>query len=156
VVGQADREHGHGEALLLVAHVLAAQRQESLLVELQRRPVVLEVFRDHVRREHVDAGGDGRVRGEDVAGHHLLARLVEGQVGLLQQHADALQRQERAVALVHVKDVGLDVQRFERAHAADAKDDLLLDAHLRAAAVEARGDVAVGRRVFGDVGVEQV
>ena len=36
-VGQANGQHGHGKALLLVGYILAAEGQESLFVELQGR-----------------------------------------------------------------------------------------------------------------------
>ena len=41
------------------------------------------------------------------------------------------------------------------AHAADAEDDLLLDARLAIAAVEPRRELAIPRRVLVEVGVEQ-
>ncbi len=46
--------------------------------------------------------------------------------------------------------------RAQRAHAADAEHDLLLDAGRAVAAVEPVGDVAVVRRVLLEVGVEQI
>ena len=62
---------------------------------------------------------------------------------LLHQHADPLDRQERRVAFVHVEDGGLEVQRLQRAQAADAEHDLLADARVDVAAVQRIGDVAV-------------
>src|SRR5207247_3252388 len=47
-------------------------------------------------------------------------------------------------------------QRAEGAQAADAKDDLLADAHVVVAAVEPAGDRPVLGAVLRDVGVEQV
>ena len=69
---------------------------------------------------------------------------------------DALQTQERRVALVHVVDGRLEAQRRQRAGAAHAEHDFLADAHFQVAAVELRGDGAVLGVVLGDVGVEQV
>ena len=43
-------------------------------------------------------------------------RLVEGEVAVLQQVLHPLQRQEGGMALVHVEDAGLDVQRLQRPH----------------------------------------
>ena len=54
------------------------------------------------------------------------------------------------------KTPGFDAERLERAHAADAEDDFLLDARLAIAAVEARRQLAVPRRVLLEVGVEQI
>ena len=60
------------------------------------------------------------------------------------------------VSFVEVEHAGVDAERLERAHAADAEDDLLLDARFAIAAVEARRQLAIPRRVLLEVGVEQV
>ena len=52
------------------------------------------------------------------------------------------------MALVHVEDGGLDAAGGERLDAADAEQDLLAQAVLAVAAVEAVGDRALGRRVL--------
>ena len=62
---------------------------------------------------------------------------------------------ERRVALVEVPDGRLDAHRLQRAHAAQAEDDFLLDAGFLVAAVEARRQLAVPRRVLLAVRVEQ-
>ena len=49
-----------------------------------------------------------------------------------------------------------DAQRAQRADAADAEHDLLLQARLAIAAVEPRRELAIRRRVLLEVGVEQV
>ena len=51
---------------------------------------------------------------------------------------------------------GVVAERAQRAHAADAEDDLLLHAGLAIAAVEARGQLAIPGRVLLEIGVEQV
>ena len=58
------------------------------------------------------------------------------------------------MALVHVPHGGVDAERPQRAHAADAEHDLLAQPHLAAAHVERARDRAVGRVVERDVGVE--
>ncbi len=70
--------------------------------------------------------------------------------------ADALEPEEAGVALVGVEDLGVDAERVEGAHAADAQQDLLLEPVLGVAAVEPVGDGAQLGRVLVDVGVEQV
>ena len=60
------------------------------------------------------------------------------------------------MSFVDVVDGGALTDLGEGARAADAEDDLLLDAHLDVAAVEVLGDVAVGPVVLGEVRVEQV
>ena len=58
------------------------------------------------------------------------------------------------MALVHVPDRGVDAERAQGAHAADAEHDLLAQAHLAPAHVEDAGDRPVGGVVERDVGVE--
>ena len=54
------------------------------------------------------------------------------------------------------KTCGVDAERLERAHAADAEEDLLAEPVLDVAAVEPVGDLRSVGRVLVDVGVEQV
>ena len=84
-----------------------------------------------------------------------LARLGEGQVLLLHEAADLLERDEGGVALVDVPDRRLQAHLLEGAQASDAEHDLLLEARLVAAAVEPLRDLAVGRLVLRQVRVEQ-
>ncbi len=83
----------------------------------------------------------------------LLARaassaFVEAEPGVAHEDAHLLERQKGRVAFVHVEDGGLEAQRLERAHAADAQHDLLPDARIVIAAVERIGDVAILRQTF--------
>ena len=68
---------------------------------------------------------------------------------------DALQQQEAGVALVHVEHVRLEPERGQGADAADPEQDLLPQAMLGVAAVEAVGDDTRLGRVVGQVRVEQ-
>ena len=72
------------------------------------------------------------------------------------QLADALQAEEPGVALVGVEHVGIDAQGAQGPHAADAEDDLLAQAVVLVAAVQAIGDGDAVGRVALDVGVEHV
>ena len=155
-IGQTDRQHRHGKLLLGVGHVLPAQGQESFFVQLQGWDGGLEIFDHQFGRETVDAGGHGRVSGEDAAGHDLLARFVKTERTVLEQHPHTLQHQKRAVPFVHVKHGGGQVQRLQRPHAANAQHDLLADAHFRIAAVKPAGDLAIDRGVLDQIGIEQI
>ncbi len=75
---------------------------------------------------------------------------------LRDRDARTLQHLERGVPLVDVPDGRLVPERDERAHAADAEHDFLLEARLAVAAVEPVRDAAVGVAVVRDVGVEHV
>ena len=66
--------------------------------------------------------------------------LVASDVPVLDELAQALELEERRVALVHVEDRRLDAERTERAHASDAEHELLSQAMLAVAAVELVGD----------------
>ena len=92
---------------------------------------------EHARRGGPARGPSSRV---DAGGHQLAGPLDE---------------QERRVALVEVPGRGRDAQRAERPDAADAQDQLLVEAHLAAADVQDVGDRPVGLVVVGHVGVQQ-
>ena len=70
--------------------------------------------------------------------------------------ADALEAEEAGVALVRVEHVGLEAEGAQGAHAADAEHDLLAQAVVLVAAVEAVGDGDAVGGVALDVGVEHV
>ena len=152
---ESERQDGHAEALAPL-DLLARELMKRLAVEAELRPEVGEVAVHQVEAEDVVAGGDGGMGGEDGVGGGDLARDLEGNVQPLDQLAAALQAEEGGVAFVHVPDRGVDAERAQGAHAADAKHDLLGDAHLVVAAVEARRERAVGGVVGVDVGVHQV
>ena len=100
--------------------------------------------------------GTGRVGGEEAAGPHGLDGLVVAQARVLHELTDPLEAEEAGVALVGVEHLGVDAEGVERPHAADAEEDLLAQAVLGVAAVEAVGDRADLGRVLVDVGVEEV
>ena len=97
--------------------------------------------------------GHRRVGGEDAAGADRLDRLAEGEARLLDELADALEAEEAGVALVGVEHLGVDAERVERPHAADAEQDLLAQPVLGVAAVEAVGDVAGSSGGFSSMSV---
>ena len=68
--------------------------------------------------------------------------LGEGQPVVDDGPADALEAEEPGVALVHVEHLGVDAEGLEGPDAADAQQDLLAEAVLDVAAVEAVGDGA--------------
>ncbi len=148
-------EHGRVAAVV----VLGPEGEDALDGQAVDRHVAAEVLRDEVAAEPVDAGGHGRVRREDRRGADGLERRVEREA-LLDELADALDAEEPRVALVGVVDLGLRRAgearpQAQRAHAAHAEQQLLLEAVLAAAAVEAVGHLARGLVVAGHVRVEQ-
>jgi hypothetical protein len=151
MAGAVQGQLGHVEFLAMAG---AAQAHELLPLDPQVVTAFAEIVPDHVLGEMVVAGGHGGVGGEYGVGRHRLQGGVEGQPAL-HLAADALQHQEGGVTLVDVKGRGLDPQGLQGAHAADAQDDLLLDAGVLVAAIELVGDVAVLRPVGGQVGIQQ-
>jgi hypothetical protein len=150
--GHLQGERGHVPAGL-AGH--ARQVEEALALQVQLRPVRGEVLADHLLGEHVVAGLDGRVRGEHGALGDLGPRGVQ-RLAPRDLLAQQLEEQEGGVALVGVEDRGVHAERAQHAHAADAQDDLLAQAHGAVAAVEAVGDLLVLRGVAVDVRVHQV
>ena len=106
--------------------------------------------------EMVMARGNRRVRREDRVGRDRLERRWESR-GLACTSARMRSSTRNAAwPSFMCQTVGLDAERRERAHAAHAEHDLLLDARVAIAAVEAVRDGAVALGVFRHVGIEQV
>ena len=146
---RVDRAGGpHGERrhveLRAAAVVVGAERQEAIAMRPERAPAAGEMLLDEVKRKRVVPGRHRRVRREDRGLPDLLERVVEGRP-LLDEVADPLQHDEAGVPFVQVKDRRRHAERLQRPDAADAEDDLLLDARLAVAAVQARRQLAVPR-----------
>ncbi len=110
---------------------------------------------DQRERERVVSGGNRRVRREHRRFAYFVQRGVE-RLAVFAQVANALQHDEAGVAFVEMKHCRLGAERFEGADTADSENDFLLDAGFRVATVQACGQLSVPRRVFFQVGVEQV
>src|SRR4051812_35811012 len=91
---------------------------------------------------------------EDAVAADLVPRRLE-LVAASDVFARTLRQEEGGVALVQVPDGGRDRERAERANAADAKDELLVQPHLAATDVEDVRDRPVALVVLGDVRVEE-
>src|SRR4029077_16239521 len=96
---------------------------------------------------------DRRVGGEAAHRRHLAQGFGGGDPLLRDELARPLQQGERRMPLVQVEHGGLDPHHAERPVAADAEQDLLLDAGLLVAAVEAGGQLPVGGGGWGGAGV---
>src|SRR5579863_3626572 len=101
------------------------------------------MFPDHAKVEYVKSGGNGGMGSEDIIGARGMLGFFEAETVIRHQHSNSLDSQECGVAFVHVIDGGTEAQRLERAQAADAQHDLLLDALVIVAAVELIGDLAM-------------
>ena len=152
---ELERQHRHAERLAAVRRVDAAEPHEALVVEPERFAQRTEVLVDERRREAVVAGRHRRVRREDDLRRDAADRLPRVDAFGGHPLAHELERGERAVALVQVQDAGRDAQRRQRAHAADAEQQLLPDADALVAAVEPRRQLAILGLVAVDVRVEQ-
>ena len=142
---------------VLVAVLVGAHADAEQLVDRHAAlgGEAAEVLLDQRPLEAVDAGRHRRVRGEHAARPHRLDGGVERQPGG-DELADPLEAEEPGVALVAVEHLRVDAEGPQRAHAADAEDDLLAQAVVRVAAVEPVGDRDAVGGVALDVGVEQV
>ena len=136
--------------------MLAAEGGEGVAIDAHLAHVVAEVLLDDVHGEGVVARGHGGVRGEAGAGFHGFERRREVEFLFFHHRADAFETAEGGVPFVHVANGGVLAEGLEGANAADAEDDLLLDAGLLVAAVELGGDAAIFLAVLRDVGIEQV
>ena len=132
-----------------------AEREELLAVLAEVAPGAGQVRFDQVERKRVVAGGHRRVRREHRRPPHFVERGLEASHPRSHRSRMRCSDDERGVPFVEVIDRRLGAQRLEHAHAADAEDDLLLHARLAIAAVEARRQLAIPRRVLLEVRVEQ-
>jgi hypothetical protein len=110
---------------------------------------------DQSEREGIVAGRHRRVSRE----HRRPADVLQGgfeRLALFDLIANPLEHHERRVAFVQMPHRRGRAERFQRAHAADAEDDLLLDARLPISAVQPRGELTIPWSVFLQIGVEQV
>ena len=119
-----------------------AQRAQVLLDERRREPIVAG--------RHRRVGGEDDLR-RDARGSPSWQSMPSALHALTHQ----LERGERTVPFVQMNDAGRDAQRVKGAHAADAEQQLLPDAHAAVAAVESGGELAVFGPIALDVGVEQ-
>ena len=134
--GEPQRQRRQAEAGLVAE---AAELEQRLAVETGLGRERADVAEDELLVEHLVAGRHGRVRREDRRGPDLLERLGRLEP-LLDEGADALDLEERGVALVQVEHGRLDPERRQRPDAADPEQQLLADAVLAVAAVERVGE----------------
>ena len=106
------------------------------------------------KRERVVSGGHGRVRRENGRSADLGERHVP-RLARRERVAHPLKNHECGVAFIQVPRGWLQPERAERQDAAESQDDFLLQADFLAAAVETGRQLAIGRRVLRQIGVEQ-
>ena len=75
---------------------------------------------------------------------------------LVHEVGGALQAGKRRMALVHVDDLGLELERLQGADAADAEQVFLAHARFQVAAVEAVGELARAGLILGHIGVQEI
>ena len=106
-------------------------------------------------RELVVAGRHRRVRSEDgVRGDDQL-RFVEA-AAASHERARALERAKGRVTLVHVPDGGHDAELSQRAHTADAEQQLLIDARVRVGRIQPLRQGAVVGGVLLQIRIKQI
>ncbi len=152
---QPQPHHRHVEAGL--ARLVGPATEGHQLVEADPAlgGEVREVALHELDGEAVDPGRHRRVGGEDATGPHGFDRFGERQA-LAHQLPGPLQAEEAGVPLVGVEHLGLEAERLQGAHAADAEEDLLADAVLGVAAVQPVGHQPALRGVAVHVAVQEV
>ena len=160
--GQAQTHDGHVEHARRSAGIgLGAEGEQPLDRHALEGLGAAEVPLDDRGVEAVDPGRDRGVRREDRRGSGRRSSASSKVIPSLgDELVDPLDAEEAGVALVGVVDVrrrraGQPRPQPQRADAADAEQELLLEALLAAAAVEPLGDDPGGVVVAGDVGVEE-
>ena len=153
--GQLEGQHRHAERFPLVVGIDPAQPHQPLVRQANLVGERAEVLVHQVGGEAVVSGGDGRVGGEGAHRRHVLPRRLERHRVFVHPLADRLEAGKRRVPLVHVDDTGMNPERRQCPHTANAQDDLLPDAGPLVTPIEARGEAAVFVAVLRDVRIEQ-
>ncbi len=153
--GQPQPHHRHVEPGLARLVRAAPEGHELVEADPALGGEVREVALHELDREAVDPGRNRRVGGEDAPGAHGLHRLGERQA-MAHELPGPLQSEEPGVPLVGVEHLGIQAQRLQGAHTADAEEDLLADAVLGVAAVQAVRHQPAVRGVALHVAVQQV
>ena len=154
-VGQADGQHRHGESLLVVGDIFAAQGEEPSSSSLSDG-MIARKYLSIISGENVSmpAGTGVWVVKTLVA---ITCWRASSKVrwfvsSIMRMRSRA--RKARGLRSCGRRWAGCSAPRG--ADAADAQDDFLLDAHFGSAAVELGGDFAIGGGVFLEIGVEQI
>ena len=153
VSGATQRQGGHGEGrspLLL----LEGDLHELVAGEAELRPVAPEELLDHGEREGVVTCRHRRVSGKDALGPYLLECLLK-RLPLGYKLAAEFENQEGRVPLIHMPDRRLVAELAQGADAPHTEDELLRDAHLLVATVEARRELAILWAVGVDIRIHQ-
>ncbi len=143
--GEVERQHRRAERRRRIVRELGAERHDPVEGHAEAGGERLQVPAGEVGLEAVVPGLDRRVGREHAGRRHLAQRVVRGEPLLLHDLARPLEQGEGGVPFVQMEHRGLDPQPAESAVAADAEQDLLLDARLLVAAVEARRQLLVRR-----------
>ena len=108
---RAQRQRGHVEQRA-AAVVVFAEREEALAMLADLAPGAGEVLLDQMKRKRIVSGGHRRVGREHGRALHFFERVVE-RAALLDDFADALQRDEGGVTLVEVPHRRLNAERAQ-------------------------------------------
>ena len=156
-VARAARVQGelrHAEGLAVVVGARAPEPDDGVEVDADLAGQRAQRVDDQLGLVGVVARGHRGVRGEHGARAGRVQRVLQRRAAR-QLGAGQLQRGEGGVALVEVHHRRVDAHRPQRAHAAHAEQQVLGEAQVARAGVQARADPACHRAVLRAVGVEQ-
>src|SRR5581483_6671358 len=125
--------------------------QKGLAAEAEPRPVAFEILVHQRGRKDIVTGRHRSMRGEDSLLPDAPDRLLGGDAAL-HLLAQQLEREEGGVSLVRMPDGRPQSERARDAYAADAQENFLAQPSFLIAAIESGRQLAVGRRIFGNVG----
>ena len=138
-----------------MAAVVGAEGQELLAIAVTVTPAGGQRPFNLMEGKGIVPCGHWRMGGENRLGTHGGQGLVEA-VSAVAMFTQALEDHKAGVTLVEVPHGGRDAQRPQGQHATHTQDRLLLQSGVAVAAVQACGQFPIPRRVFRQVGVEQV
>ena len=148
------RENSHIESRVGIQRI-RPQPQQSITVGPELLVMTAEIFFDQRKREDVGSGGKWSVRRENRSAAYFGDRVFERR-SLLDQHARSFQKRESRMAFVDMHRGGLDAQRPQHVHTADAQHDFLAQALLGVGRVQTMGNRAIPGLIGIELGIEQI
>src|ERR1700677_3648724 len=148
---EQEPKNGHTEGLMRIAGTLAAKAHEPLVRDAQLLAQGAQVLFNEIAVEAVVTSGYRGGGGEDHFPRYLMSSGVEVQAFFLHAIADGLQHGKTTVPFVEMEHSRRNAHGLQGTKATDAEEQLLPNAGASVAAIEARREVDILRRIAGHI-----
>src|SRR5208282_4984757 len=153
--GKFEPQDRHAELFLVVVGAHASEAHQIIVREAKLITQGPQMLFDEIGIEAVVTGRDRGVRGEDDFARNLARGGHKIHALFLHATANRLENCEAAVAFVQMKHSRRDAHGSECTEAAHAQQKFLAYAGAAIAAIEARGEIAIFRRIALHIRIQQ-